>query len=117
MLNPLLIEQQGLTDKEVKDLEAYHEYREALFESMEKRDPSDTDDLAELRWSVGELERLEFAMQRGWRFEEDASMHSWWFRAPHCKCPKLDNADPLMTRGGRIITEGCPLHAHSWSMV
>ncbi len=109
-LNPELIARQGLTDLEVGELEILHHEREQLFARMESLDPTKEYDRVILRQSVDELEQLEFSMQRAWRFDETRSMHSWWYRAPHCKCPKLDNADPIMSAQGRIIAGDCPLH-------
>lgn len=109
LLNQRLIEQQGLNADEVQVLENLHTERELLFDNMEVCNPKDIDELSQLLYYVEDLERLEFAMQRGWKFEEDKSKHSWWFRAPHCKCPVLDNYDALFG-GQRITSSACPLH-------
>lgn len=109
-LNERLIEKQGLDERDVAELERLHVSREVLFEEMENLNPELEEDLSLLKTYVVLLESLEFNMQRVWKFEQDRSKHSWWYRVPHCKCPKMDNADPLMSARGRIINGNCPLH-------
>lgn len=110
-LNKGLIERQGLDEHEVEELERLHEAREVLFEvMMEPLDPTDEGDKLLLKTYAVLLESMEYNMQRVWKFNQDPSYHTWWYRVPHCKCPTMDNADPLMGYGGRIINSNCPIH-------
>jgi len=110
MLNPRLVFNQGLDQCDIDRLEKLHEARENMFQDMETLDPENADHLIKLRTYVVLLDALEFEMQRAWKFDQDPSKHTWWYQAPHCECPKMDNADPLMGFGGRIINNNCPLH-------
>lgn len=110
ILNPLLIEKQKLNEEDVAELECLHNAREVLFEEMEGLDPEFEEDLPLLKTYVVLLESLEFNMQRVWKFDQTRERHTWWYRAPHCTCPKMDNADPIMSARGRIINGTCPLH-------
>jgi len=110
MLNPNLVKQQGLNKDDVAELEQLHEAKNQLFEIMSVLDPDM--DIDVLKTYVLLLESLEFNMQRVWKFDQDRSFHNWWYQAPHCECPKMDNADPLMGYGGRIINGNCPLHGN-----
>ena len=105
-LNPFLVKKQGLTQTDIDLVTCEHARKDVLFQIMEALDPEvDTEELHEC---VGILEEIEFAMQRAWKFEKDADRHSWWYRAPHCRCPRMDNSDPLMPN--RITRQDCPLH-------
>lgn len=109
MLNKRLIEQQGLTEQEVAYIEQLHAQREEMFKEMEALDPAPTMDRTKLREYVGKLEQLEFEMQRGWKFEVNRDYHTWWYCAPHCECPKMDNRELQGTKY-RITAGSCPLH-------
>jgi hypothetical protein len=102
-LNMDLVRQRGLTEKEVLHLYDLHEVREELFERFEA-----TADREELRELVNKLETLEFEMQVAWRFPVDRNFHTWWYRAPKCQCPQMDNIDAFGSE--RIINKQCPLH-------
>jgi len=108
ILNERLIEQQGLSNDDVAELEYLHDTREILFRQAESLDPTYAPDLGLLQLYADLLESLEYNMQRVWKFDQDASKHSWWFRLPHCKCPKMDNADPLYMH--RVYSGACRIH-------
>jgi hypothetical protein len=110
-LNPVLVERQGLNEQEVSHLERLHYVRKVLFQDMEQMDPKNDTERRELRYCVQELEALEFEMQKAWKFEEDKTKHTWWFRAPHCICPKLDNMERFGAED-KVITADCPLHGY-----
>jgi len=103
-LNPTFVVKQGLLIKEIKTLRRLHLERIKMFEEMKK-----TKNKRVLRSYVKKLEKLEFALQKAWRFEQDANFHTWWYKAPHCKCPRMDNEDNFGT-GMRIISHDCILH-------
>lgn len=106
MLNKNLIKSQGLSDDDVLELVRLHEVREKLFDSMDKLDPIKDND--SLRLYAKLLESLEYNMQRVWKFEQNPEFHTWWFKVPHCTCPKMDNADPIYIH--RLYHAGCPIH-------
>lgn len=56
------------------------------------------------------LQELEFEMQREWGFEQKPECHTWWLEHSNCKCPKLDNKDPVFFGAGKIINSSCPIH-------
>jgi hypothetical protein len=103
-LNPDFVEKQGITNAAVKKLKKLHGEKESIFEQMEA-----TDDKVELRELVKGLQEVEFKMQEAWGFYKDVRYHSWWYRAPKCSCPKMDNAEKIGT-GFSIITAKCVLH-------
>ena len=107
VLDSRLIEKQKLNQDDIDKIIALHENRHELFELMSSLDS--VRDNEQLRKCVGTLETIEFAMQKRWKFPQDKDYHTWWFRAPHCSCPKMDNAD-ILYFGRRIIMEKCPLH-------
>ena len=103
-LNPRLILKQGIGEKEVRTLRRLHLKRIKMFEEMKKLKSKKS-----LLPYVEKLEKLEFAMQKAWGFTQDVKFHSWWNRAPHCTCPRIDNDDMFGT-GLRIISSDCILH-------
>jgi hypothetical protein len=109
LLNPRLIAQQKLTEQEVDRVEQLHEIREQLFDILENLDITSKSDRRFLRASVDMLETIEYQMQAAWKFDLNRDMHSWWYRIPHCTCPKMDNDDNLGTPY-RIRTLTCPAH-------
>jgi len=108
-MNPSLALQQKLSDENLEELKDLHVSKTELFEMMDLADPENppSDDFfpkcAEL------LQEIEFLMQRAWGFTEDAAYHTWWYQAPHCTCPTLDNAERFGVEG-KIIRHDCPLH-------
>jgi hypothetical protein len=110
ILNQNLIDKQELTPDEVAEIEQLHVVREELFDIADDCDLDDPASVATLRTMAALLESLEFDMQRVWKFPQDRSFHSWWFRIPHCQCPKMDNADPIYF-GNRIFSGNCPVHS------
>ena len=103
-LNPGLILQQGIGVRAIKVLRKLHIKRLQMFEKMEKLSTRE-----ELHPYVKKLELLEFAMQRAWKFKQDRDFHTWWYQAPHCNCPKMDNVDSFGV-GQRIYSSDCILH-------
>jgi len=102
--NSFLVKKQGLSEEEVKLIVLKHEEREKVFEQMERiEDPRMLHSFASL------VELIEFELQKLWKFPQDAQQHCWWFRVPHCRCPKLDNAERVGT-GQRVINGDCPVH-------
>jgi len=111
ILNEHLIKQQDLNEDDIAELEELHDTRARMFDKMAALDPKNDEDKDTLILYSHLLESLEYNMQRLWKFEQDSDMHSWWFRVPHCRCPKMDNADPLYS-SVRIFRHDCPIHNH-----
>lgn len=110
-LNEALVKRQGLSDVQVLRIQDLHGERRALFNEMKLKDRADrslADDAKALR-------QIEFSLQEAWGFDQDENFHSWWFQAPHCRCPKLDNADRIGTKY-HIYADDCPLHGSQASM-
>lgn len=105
-LNPKLIKQQKLSKKEVKKIQKLHDKKDILFDKV-------------LYWhyegkrckvlkSAKKLEKIEFKMQRAWKFDLDYTKHTHWLNHPSCTCPRYQNQDNY---GKAIIYyNGCPLH-------
>ncbi len=105
LLNPALLERQGISDDAVFHLEGFHLYLSDLFEEAKDMTPED-----QKMYVAPLVESIEFAMQRLWKFPEDANYHTHWLRVPACLCPKMDNRDPMYYGRGRIIVADCPIH-------
>ena len=58
---------------------------------------------------VATVERLEYALQRTWKFEEDSRMHRYWNQISGCTCPRDDNFLALGT-GVRNYNSSCKWH-------
>jgi hypothetical protein len=61
---------------------------------------------------VATVERLEYALQNTWKFEEDSKMHRYWNQIKGCTCPKDDNFLALGT-GVRYYNSSCKWHGVS----
>ncbi len=111
MLNPRIVAKQKLTEAEITEIVDLHNVRESVFDTMKSLTPNV--DRGKLSICVAQVEHLEFALQKAWRFVQTKSMHTWWFLSPHCSCPKDENW-LVFCNGGeddRHINEECVLHA------
>ena len=61
---------------------------------------------------VATVERLEYALQKEWKFEEDSKMHRYWNQIRGCTCPKDDNFFLLGT-GVRYYNSSCIWHGEN----
>jgi hypothetical protein len=105
-LNPILIEQQGITSDAVKRLNHLHYIREGMFELAARMDPAIPFDLVMLRRGAVRLELLEFEMQKQWNFDMNRDKHSWWCLMPHCECnPQYTSIFPV-----RATSTPCKIH-------
>lgn len=111
-LSKRLIESQQLTEEDVAELEHLHGVREALFVMAESLNPNNSVHELQLRLYADLLESVEYNMQRVWKFPQTSDLHSWWYKLPHCACPKMDNSDPIYS-GSRIISGMCRIHNRS----
>lgn len=105
-LNWDLAQTQKLSSGNMELIVQAHCHRVSVFMDMVLTSNDDGDELRALARFV---EGLEFELQTLWGFEQDKNFHTWWFKVPHCRCPKIDNADSMYF-GRRIITESCPIH-------
>ena len=103
MINPHLVMNRKLAIKDIERIKQLHMIRLKLFDLM-----NHTFCYKILQISVERLENLEFALQRAWHFSEDRLLHSWWFQAPYCTCPKNENWEHWGIK--RIINPNCILH-------
>jgi len=115
VLNQRLVKKQGLTEDDVRKVMELHEFREGVFNSMEKLDPLKRSDVENLRVWAAIVEETEFKLQDAWKFTRNRNMHSWWYRVPHCTCPKLDNEDN-MGLPYRTINASCPIHSETYEV-
>ena len=106
MLNHPLAVKQGCDDREMWLITDAHTRRIAIFKQMAEVPVEDVRALRALAYVV---ECIEYELQGYWHFKQDRDYHTFWFRVPHCRCPKIDNAD-WMYRGRRITVQGCPIH-------
>jgi len=103
-LSPHLAIKNDLGIKDLKKIRRIHIKRLRLFDEIESE--SDVTKLHEL---ANDLEKIEYELQKAWKLNLDSNFHSWWFRAPKCTCPKLDNKERIGT-GLFIIDRKCLLH-------
>lgn len=61
---------------------------------------------------VATVERLEYTLQKAWKFEEDSKMHRYWNQIEGCTCPKDENFLALGI-GVRYYNSGCKWHGVS----
>lgn len=104
ILNWNLAQEKGLTNDEMQAIIDCHTRRIVIFHLM-----AETDDEEELHNFAVEIEELEYEMQAHWHFDRDPDYHTWWLMVPKCRCPKMDNRDPMYF-GRRIILGDCPVH-------
>jgi len=110
-LSPSLAEKQKISDSRLENLKKLHISKDELFEMMDLSDPENPPSELFFPECAKLLKDIEFLMQKEWRFSEDEACHTWWCKAPHCTCPKLDNAERFGTKY-KIIREDCPLHGN-----
>lgn len=108
-INPSLAEEKNLSDENLEELKSLHVTKIELFEMMDMADPKNPPSEQFFPKCAELIKEIEFLMQRAWGFSEDADYHTWWYQAPHCSCPKADNAERFGTKY-KIVREDCPLH-------
>lgn len=103
-LSPNLAVKQNLDIDDLENIKKIHINRLTLFDKIEAES-----NISKLHKLADELTEIEFKLQDAWKFDRDASFHSWWFQSPKCTCPKLDNQERIGT-GYFIVNESCLLH-------
>jgi hypothetical protein len=104
ILNSNWIKDKVIDSDGIAKLEEIHAKRIDLFNRIEKET-----DVVKLHEMAKEIDDIDFELQDGWGFDRDKRYHTWWYRLPKCKCPKMDNKDRIGT-GLCIISWDCPLH-------
>lgn len=107
MLNNRLLIQQRVDVHGQNALNLLHAMMYRVFSNIQTLDADAIREKSQEINSV--IEDIEFKMQEFWNFNKTASMHTWWFKNPICKCPKMDNTDALGTNV-RYHNASCPLH-------
>lgn len=107
ILNPALLESQGITAEGKQRLEALHKRMNDL---VMRPWPKDGDEKADAQLAA-DIEALEYEMQVEWGFKRRADMHTHWRRAPGCSCPSFVN-HALFTNGAfaRVVNPTCRYH-------
>ena len=75
VLNPMLVERQGLGEVQVAELKVLHEIKDRIFDVAN----ATPDAIPHLRVALMEIE---FAMQAAWGFDKDPTKHTWQFLMP-----------------------------------
>ncbi len=97
-LNKHLVEQQKLSEEDVRKIQGLHCEKDALYDQIEESgDPS----------ILKEIEEVEFKLQDAWKFPRDVMYHRHW-EVPGCSCPRLDSIDDYPY--AKHYSGGCPLH-------
>lgn len=108
-LNEQLLKSRNVSEENEQRLIRKHEMLMEVFDLMNQLNPDETDDLLELKEYVKIVESIETLLQISWGFTVDEKFHSWWYRVPHCNCPKMDN-DDYVGHKYRIYNGDCKLH-------
>lgn len=103
-LSLYLAEKQNLDIDDLKKIRKIHIKRLKLFDKIESEN-----NVAKLHKFANDLEKIEYELQDAWKMDANPDFHSWWFMAPKCTCPKLDNEDRIGTCE-RIINKNCLMH-------
>lgn len=109
-----------LTKEEKLTLKGFHVVAEECWQYLDalakkKEEFSDHPEVVRMldhmiRRANKDLENLEFNMQRLWGIPTDPNYHTWWLYPTQCRCPKMDNRDPMFFGAGKIISGDCPIH-------
>jgi hypothetical protein len=110
-LTASLLNRQDVTKEQLTNLKSLHAELYNLFESIKDKDELTKEEALAY---IGDIEDIEFEMQKNWNFDHDRNMHSNWYRDPNCSCAKLDNQDYLGTEL-RSYSGGCKIHKHLFS--
>lgn len=100
ILNGALIEEQGISNAEVKYIETLHAMKDLLFALEFNLNPKDEDDEKVFKQLPSMMLQIEYAMQDGWRFSRDCHRHTWGRRFHHCTC--YENGSCVLHGSGRV---------------
>jgi len=99
-----MLVKQGISEETLKQMKSVYDEMDELFKQIEKEE-----DASQLKVLANKIPDLEYRLQELWGFRKDSRYHRYWFKAPKCTCPVLDNLDNLGT-DIREISPFCPLH-------
>jgi hypothetical protein len=104
MLNPHLVERQGVAERDIEALRATHVTRKRIFADMQAAESTEA-----LLRLAREFDALEYQQQRLWGFPLDRNHHQW-HSVPQCSCPSYLNfglrGTPL-----RLVSRTCVVHS------
>ena len=105
-----LAETQGLSSDEFETLSELYIDMSQVFNDMQECDPLTEDGVSALIEFAKEISAIEVEMQLQWKFikrsdfdsdeqfdEQCTKWMSYWFIAPHCECPTMDNNERVGT--------------------
>ena len=99
-LNSRLALKQRLSGDDILAILASHKLRMMIFDVMDHILPTSRENIKRLRKFAKRIKQLEFETQKQWKFEPNATKHSWWWNVPHCSCPVHANWEAW---NGRIL--------------
>lgn len=102
-LNGTLALRQKLTITRVNEIKKFHVARNGLFHAAELL--AEQGRYEEVRLLQDAMHEVEFKLQELWGFDKDKDRHTFWYRLPHCACPKMDQMP-----GRHTINLNCPIH-------
>jgi len=112
-INPNFALKQGIeTQEKIDEINNIHNNIKKTLEVMKLLNPDNEDELNDLRNLDKFITSCDFILQELWGFEQNINYHTWWLREPHCKCPSMDNRDPIYYGRGKIINSNCPIHGY-----
>ncbi len=101
-LNKHLVEQQKLSEEDVRKIQSLHCEKDALYDKIEE-----TGDPAVLR----EIEEVEGKLQIAWKFRDTPDpMYFEHWKVPGCSCPVMDNVDSQGFM--KYYSSACKLHGN-----
>ena len=97
--NEALAEKQGLTSVQRMRLDQKYEELFSVLYSPEN-------------WNAPEAQvrKIEFDLQKLWKFPQDPKFHRYQLEIKGCRCPKLDNYELIGHTADRYRTSDCPWH-------
>ena len=97
--NEALAESQGLTANEKMRLDQkYAELFGVLYNPGAWNAPA------------AQVRKIEFDLQRLWKFEQDPTFHRYQTAIRGCTCPKMDNDERVGRTIERLMSISCPWH-------
>lgn len=106
ILNGWLLHQHNISSENKMLLGKSHCLLKKVKGLMETLDPSKDQEYLRRLWALGD--GIEYYQQGLWGFPLDPNYHFFW-RFPHCSCPRLDNEDRWGT-GYHVVSTDCILH-------
>jgi hypothetical protein len=105
-INKSLAERQGVKPDIYRTMAYCYWKIYQLFDDAKQLSPTDK---VQLRNIAEQVKETEFQLQACWNFSINENYHIYWYRIPHCKCPKMDNRERVGT-GMNIFSADCPIH-------